>query len=83
MVYSKLAVNAKSHLYDDLHVMLVTVCGYEQNRSRGLGGVVHTPFQVERTYRRMYREVRILMPTHCFQTKRFKSKLSLNTILTP
>jgi len=28
----------------NLHVMLVTVCGYEQNLSRGVGGVAHTRF---------------------------------------
>ena len=40
---------ATSRLYGHLHVMLVTVCGYEQNPSRGLGGVAHTRFRVIRT----------------------------------
>ena len=40
--------------------MLVTVCEYEQNISRGVGGVAHTRFRVVRTYG----EVQILMPTH-------------------
>ena len=35
---------AKSNLYSNLHVMLVTVCGSEQNPSRGVGGVAHTRF---------------------------------------
>ena len=34
--------------------MLVTVCGYEQNPSRGVGGVAHTGFRVVRTDRRPY-----------------------------
>ena len=37
---------AKSCLYGHLHVMLVTVCGYEQNPSRGVGGVAHTRVMV-------------------------------------
>ena len=40
---------AKSNIYSHLHVMLVTVCGYEQNPSRSVGGVVHTRFMVVRT----------------------------------
>jgi len=31
---------AKCRLYGHLHVMLVTVYGYEQNPSRGVGGVI-------------------------------------------
>jgi len=30
--------------------MLVTVCAYEQNPSRSVGGVAHTIFRVVRTY---------------------------------
>ena len=40
--------------------MLVTVYGYEQNPSRGVGGVAHTRFRDVRTYG----DVQILMPTH-------------------
>ena len=40
---------AKSNLNGHLHVMLVTVCGYEQNPSRDVGGVVHIRFRVVRT----------------------------------
>ena len=60
---------AKSNLYGHLHVMLVTVYGYEQNPSRGVGGVAHTSFAgctYGQTCRRMYGEVQILMPTHNF-----------------
>jgi len=57
---------AKSCLYGHLHVMLVTVCGYEQNPSRGVGGVAHTRIWVVRTDRRTSGEVQILMPTHNF-----------------
>ena len=39
--------------------MLVTVCGYEQNPSRSVGGVAHT-----RLYVRTDREVQILVHTH-------------------
>ena len=40
----------KSNLYGHLHVMLVSVCGYEQNSSKGVGEVTHTRFRVVRTY---------------------------------
>jgi len=43
---------AKFNLYGHLHVMLVTVYGYEQNPSRGVGGVAHTSFRVVHTDRR-------------------------------
>ena len=39
----------KSNLYAHLHVMLVTVCGYEQNPSRVVEGVPQTRFWVVRT----------------------------------
>ena len=57
---------AKSCLYGHLHVMLVTVCGYEQNPSRGVGGVAHTRIWVVRTDRRTSGEVQILMPKYNF-----------------
>ena len=64
----KTCSSAKSHYY--IHHMLVTVCEYEQNPSRGVGGVVHTRFRVVRTYiqtdKRMDGEVQILIPTHNF-----------------
>ena len=41
---------AESNVYDHLDVMLVTVCGYEQNPSRGLGGAVHTRFSPYMVY---------------------------------
>ena len=44
--------------------MLVTVYEYEQNPSRGVGGVAHTRFRVVRTDGRTYGEVQILMPIH-------------------
>ena len=34
-----------SRLYGHLHVILITVYGYEQNPSRDVGGVAHTRFQ--------------------------------------
>ena len=39
----------KSRLYSHLHVMFVTVYGYEQNPSRSVGGVAHTRFREVRT----------------------------------
>ena len=45
---------AKSYSYGHLHVMLVTVYGYEHNSSRAVGGVVHTIFQVVYTDGRTY-----------------------------
>ena len=51
---------AKSCSYGQLHIMLVTVYGSEQNPSRGVGGVAHTRFWVVCTYE----EVQILMPIH-------------------
>jgi len=43
--------------------MLVTVCGYEHNPSRG---VAHTRFRVVHTDGRTYGEVQILMLTQNF-----------------
>ena len=51
MTHVKLAT---SRVYSHLHVMLVTVYGYEQNPSRGVGGVAHTIIRVVRTYGRTY-----------------------------
>ena len=51
--------------YGHLHVMLVTVCGYEQNPSRGVGGELGTQIS-GRTYIQTDREVQILLPTHNF-----------------
>ena len=50
---------AKSNVYSHLHVMLVTVYGYEQNPSWGVGGVAHTRFRVVCTNGRMDGEVQI------------------------
>ena len=46
ITHVKLAASPKP---DHLHVMLVTVCGYEQNPSRGVWGVTHTRFPDVRT----------------------------------
>ena len=43
----------KSNHYGHLHVMFVTVCGYEQNPSKGVGGVALTRFRDVRTHGRM------------------------------
>mgnify|MGYP000058947868 CR=1 FL=1 len=40
---------AKSNLYCHVHVMLVTMFGYEQNPLRGVGGVGHTRVRDVRT----------------------------------
>ena len=41
---------AKSTLYGHLHVMLVTVYGYEHNPSRDVGGVAHIGFRKLNAY---------------------------------
>jgi len=46
------------------HVMLVTVCGYEQNPSRVVGEVVHTRFWVVHTEGWTDGVVQILTATH-------------------
>ena len=81
MTHVKLAT---SRVYSHLHVMLVTVYGYEQNPSRGVGGVAHTRFCVVhmagRTYCWTYGEVQILMPTHNFMGGGITNKIVNNVV---